>query len=114
MAIIKHLQVSVHTDGEPLEERRDSTVEEVDDSHITVYIEAKSGQTFAVHMATPTDYRFDGDLLAYDVYVDGKLVDTPLVQKSCPTDEVSEGLLMSNGTIRKFQFSDLATGEPVK
>lgn len=111
MAVIKGIHVSVQADGEPLEERQDTSIVENDVSEMTRYIEAKSGQPFEIHMLTPQEDQFEGNIIAQDIYVDNKLIETVLHQKGSPLDkEVCKGLTLPGG-IRFFRFSDVAIGK---
>lgn len=112
MPVIKGIDVRVHADGYPLEEREDTSIEVEDVSKAMRYIPAESGQLFEIHMPTPAADQFEGDILAYDIYADGRLLDTVLAQKgSWLAEEDSKGLLLPDGRIRHFRFSDVAIGK---
>lgn len=112
MPITKGLDVSIHADGKPLEEREDTSIEEDDVSKITRYIEAKSGQLFVIKFDLPPEDQFEGDVICCDIYVDGKLLDSLLLQKGSPLPvEQSNGLLMPDGTVRLFQFAEVTIGK---
>lgn len=93
-----------HCDDEIAEEARTTTR----------YVEATSGQTFAIRMKVPRGFDFLGDGLSFEIQIDGTGLDHPLIFKGkCASksfERYSEGVRPTKGTIRKYQFGALETG----
>ena len=113
MAIIDELpgvmiEVTVH--GEALNELREEGF--VDDKRtVTRYLEAVSGQTFAISINLLPAFKFKGDAIAFRISADGKMVDTPIMLKqNIQRYAISQGLRTSDNSVRKYCFADLETG----
>lgn len=104
--------IAVTVGGNDLQEHRDDDLEE-ETRTTTRYIEATSGQNFAVRIKVKQGFRFAGDALSFHVHVDGHWMHAPLISAaSCtflPNSRSSEGRLEANGELRRYQFSTLET-----
>ncbi|KXT00142.1 hypothetical protein AC578_3286 [Pseudocercospora eumusae] len=117
MAITKALPgvvVSVLVNGAALQEYADSEVED-DARTVTRYVEATSGQTFAISCETPSNFEFAGNCISYNIHMDGKRVDSHLVlaKNVHPNGSlgVRKGITLDKDTMRKFCFAKLRTSE---
>ncbi|KXT02313.1 hypothetical protein AC578_191 [Pseudocercospora eumusae] len=71
-------------------------------------VEAQSNQVFEIQMHADPTTTFHGTQLSCKIFVDGRYIETPLISQ-IPGGwmEKSEGLHVSPGQVRKYQFMDL-------
>ncbi|KAK3706739.1 hypothetical protein LTR37_012584 [Vermiconidia calcicola] len=98
MAIIDDLpgvRVEIMVDGNVLKEYEDHDLEE-DERTITRYVEAVSGQVFAVAVTLPPDCQFKGDFIVFRIHTDGKRVDA----WCCHESSTRSRYVMSDGRMK--------------
>jgi len=117
MAIITQLpgvEVAITVNGTQLQEHRDNEADE-EPRTVTYYIEAESNQIFAVRIKVPRGYKMKGDSMSFEVCIDGKRRDWPLIEAKTVlwSDKIRtvEGCDLADGKIAKFRFNGLETGE---
>ncbi|KAK5697157.1 hypothetical protein LTR97_007292 [Elasticomyces elasticus] len=109
------VDVSIVAVNQPLTEYEDRDDEDNDsDRTITRYIEAVTGQIFAVRITVQQGFRSGGDGLAFYIHVDGsKLLDCPLVRnEDCRTSaytNTSLGCRSASDTVQQYRFTILET-----
>ena len=104
------VQVTVTVGGNDLKEYRDAELEE-EPRTTTCYIEAASGQTFAVSIAAEDTVKFSDDALCFHVSVDGQMMSGHLIFKhSLQYSVTSEGRKGPDGQLRKYRFASLEIG----
>ena len=114
MAIIDDLPgvvIEIIVKGTALKEYEDDELDE-DERTVTRYIEAVSGQEFAVRIKRLPNCEFKGDCISFTITADGQDVDFPLLSKTKGRHtHLSEGKEEAGGYERKYRFADLETGE---
>ena len=119
MAISEDLpgvEVAVTVGGNDLQEYRDDTIEE-EDRTTTRYVEAKSGQEFAIRMKVKKrfGYAAGADTLSFRITVDGDFIAHPLIDRATTrmqdASRKAEGFQTPEGRLRKCKFTSLETGQ---
>lgn len=64
------VDVCIKVDGQALREYEDNDTED-EDRTVMRYIEAVSGQVFELQIEVKQNFKFFGDVLSFDVHVDG-------------------------------------------
>ena len=107
------IEVAITVDEADLKEYRDPDLDE-DERTTTRYIEATSGQAFAIRIKVSRKFKFAGDTLAFRIRVDGRKVGYPLVSsyrcRFASYELVERGCRVSETKTRRFEFSSLETG----
>lgn len=107
---LRGVNVTITVRGNDLKEYRDAELEE-DPRTTTRYIEAVSGQDFAVSIVAKDTVIFRDDALCFDVSVDGQLMSGHLILKnSLQYTVISEGRTGPDGQLRKYRFASLEIG----
>ena len=124
MAILDLFECQVLVDGVPLQEYDDDEEngQSAATNFVMKYIEATSGANFAVKFHVMPGYQFeDADLFVWEITIDGYVLERPGVDKENFIKSKNVGLSTtrfgsrygsgSEWFLRKFQFSEIATGE---
>ena len=117
MAIINDLpgvEVTVTVHDYDLQEYHDGDVED-EERTVTKYIQAQEGQLFEVRIKVPKGFTFEGDCLAFTIFVDGNWVVEPLVDAElcalCDSLDRIKGVEEPNNYIRRFCFRAIELGK---
>ena len=102
-------QVSVTVDGVALAEYQDQHHQE-NKRTTTRYVEAKTGQEFAVAMRCLPDFEYKGDCLSASVYADGTFLTSAVMRWKEETREV-HGVESGAPTVKRARFADVEIGE---
>lgn len=107
------VEVAITVNGQDLREYIDPDLDE-DDRTTTRYIEAASGQAFAIQTKVPKGFKFVANSLVFRMHIDGRWVSGPLVSKEtcrfAAGHTIIEGKRVSDTQLQKFQFGSLETG----
>ena len=108
---IPTIKVAIHADGAPLQEHEDEDEVAANDSEVTRYIEATTGQTFSININVGAGTEFVGDSFAFHVCVDGHMVDNTITRRTGETHTgsqvTSQGRYLAAGRVQKYRFADL-------
>lgn len=108
------VEVAVTVGGNDLKEYRDEDLEE-EEGTTTRYIEAVSGQQFAIRMKVPRRFQFVADTLRFRTYIDGNYIGGVNVYAAdCrhgPHTITRTRCHVSAREARKLEFSGLETGK---
>ena len=113
MAIIKDLpgvKIEIAANGVALKEHQDTEIAE-EERTVTRYIEAVSGQIFAVSIQLLPQFQFKGNCVFFQIYADGTWADGPVINKGeHGLVRLSEGKDTADGKVRRYQFANLERG----
>ncbi|KAK0247167.1 hypothetical protein LTS09_017689 [Friedmanniomyces endolithicus] len=108
--LLPGIDISITVAGQALTEHEDHDEEQQDRTAIR-YIEAVSGQIFEVRIAAQKGFRSGGDVLSFQVHVDGsKVVDEPLLRNSdCISGDhvIASAGSQSSASVRRYRFAAL-------
>lgn len=105
------VKIEVIVNGAALKEHEDHELVE-DRRTTTRYIEAVSGQVFAVAIKLLPSFEFKGDCVAFPIFADGTWVQAPHLYKGkSKTTYLSEGRDVGGGMVRECRFAALETGK---
>ncbi len=109
---IPGLEVTVTVNDEALKEYHETGLDE-GERMTTRYIEAVSGQQFAIKMRVDDSFLFKGNCISFHVYVDGQRAHAPFIKKITRTHgRISEGQNTNHGTkVKRYRFASLETGK---
>lgn len=122
MAVLKIFEVNILVNGDPVTEYEEHDGN-VRDKEVVKYIEVLASTEFALEFKIKPTYRFVEDYLSFDIYMDGKRVRSPVVerkdfekqkQKQCGYSFVREDVTRQEGqdlVTRKFRFAGITTCE---
>jgi len=123
MAVIEDIDMAIRVDGRDLREFFDQDSDHSEKS-ISKYIEAVSGAKFEIVTIVSRSHVFISDALGLEIFLDGELVQRPLITKAdCnPTtnDYVSRHVRMIKGVsyiggsgweFRPFKFAEITFGK---
>ena len=98
------VEVEIVVKGKALKEYKEEHIEE-DERTTTRYIEATSGQEFAIRMKLRSSFKFKGDCIAFYIGADGQSVDGIIIsEEDRKHKRVSEGREEDGGFVRKYRL----------
>jgi hypothetical protein len=122
---IKGIRVTVHVDGQALQEYDDDEIEvkpgdvgEYQASRtVSKYIEATGDKEFSIHVSIRSPYKMDCPALCFNTYVDGVYIPSPLstktrYQSKGSFDAKIEGVISGphgRTILKPFKFSSIKT-----
>lgn len=108
--ILPGVTVEVTVNDLALREHQDHDLEE-EDRTVTRYIEATSGQVFAIRLHLDPSFAFLSNCLVCEVSVDGGAVESPILREGKPRTRTSQGRTSECGKrVSKYRFTSLETG----
>lgn len=110
---IRGAKVEIIMNGTARREYNDRDLEEdLNEYEIERYIEAIPGQVFSVRIELLPDFMHESNCLRCRIFVDGALVDAPLLLKAdADSIFISEGNELDGGMVEKYRFASPETGK---
>ncbi len=105
------IEVTITVDGQAVKEYTDSELKD-EDRTVNRYIEASSGQIFAVRLSIGRRFKFRSHCVAFQIEVDGKWADSAIIEMSDNRIRISKGRNADAGTkLQRYRFASFETGE---
>ena len=103
--------VNITVNGTPLREYDGTNDVGGDERTVTKYVEAASGQSFAVSIKLLPEFKFKGGCFVFEIYADGELMSKPMfIKQRKQRSIVVKGRPAAHDKIEKFKFAEVETG----